>query len=144
MKCEFTVIESIKRIVAGQAKAAGIPEDLMPTVDMDDVYTPATYNDPELTERIVESLKKSIGAKNVLTLKPVMGGEDFGRYGRTNHEVPVCMLWLGAVDPDEHRRYIAGELKLPSLHSSKFAPLPEPSIRTGVTAMTQIMLDLLQ
>ena len=139
-----SVIEAIKRIVKGQARAAGIPDDLMPTVDMDDVYTPATYNDPKLTDQIVESLNKSIGPKNVLTLKPVMGGEDFGRYGRTSHQVPVCMLWLGAVNPEDHRRFTAGEIKLPSLHSSKFAPLPEPSIRTGVTAMTQIMLDLLQ
>lgn len=139
-----TVIDAIKRIVEGQARAAGIPDDLMPTVDMDDVYTPATYNDPLLTERIVKSLDKSIGSKNVLTLKPVMGGEDFGRYGRTKHKVPVCMLWLGAVDPELHHRFSAEGIKLPSLHSSKFAPLPEPSILTGVTAMTQILLDLLK
>jgi hippurate hydrolase len=32
---------------------------------------------------------------------------------------------------------------LPSLHSSKFAPLPEPAIKTGVTALTAAALDLL-
>ena len=32
---------------------------------------------------------------------------------------------------------------LPSLHSNKFAPVPEPTIKTGVTAMTASALDLL-
>jgi len=137
-----TLIESIKRIVKGQAEAAGIPEDLMPIVELDDVFTPATYNDPDLMSQVVQSLKKAIGDENVQELNPVMGGEDFGRYGRTEHQVPVCMLWLGAVAPKQHERFLNGEIELPSLHSSQFAPLPEPTIRTGVTAMTQTLLDL--
>ena len=137
-----TLIESIKRIVKGQAEAAGIPEDLMPIVELDDVFTPATYNDPDLMSQVVQSLRKAIGDENVQALNPVMGGEDFGRYGRTDHQVPVCMLWLGAVDPRQHERFLKGEIELPSLHSSQFAPLPEPTIRTGVTAMTQTLLDL--
>jgi hippurate hydrolase len=32
---------------------------------------------------------------------------------------------------------------LPSLHSSKFAPVPEPTIKTGITAVTAAALDLL-
>ena len=137
-----TLIESIQRIVKGQAEAAGIPEDLMPIVELDDVFTPATYNDPDLMSQVVQSLKKAIGDENVQELNPVMGGEDFGRYGRTEHQVPVCMLWLGAVAPKQHERFLNGEIDLPSLHSSTFAPLPEPTIRTGVTAMTQTLLDL--
>ena len=139
-----TLIESIKRIVKGQAEAAGIPEDLMPIVELDDVFTPATYNDPDLMSQVVQSLKKAIGDENVQELNPVMGGEDFGRYGRTKHQVPVCMLWLGAVAPTQYECFLKGEIELPSLHSSQFAPLPEPTIRTGVTAMTQILLDLFQ
>jgi hippurate hydrolase len=33
---------------------------------------------------------------------------------------------------------------LPSLHSSKFAPLPEPTITTGVEAMTAAVLEVLK
>jgi hippurate hydrolase len=139
-----TLIESIKRIVKGQAEAAGIPGDLMPIVELDDVFTPATYNDPDLMRRVISSLNKAIGEENVFELNPVMGGEDFGRYGRTEHKVPVCMLWLGAVDPKQHERFLKGEIKLPSLHSSQFAPLPETTIQTGVAAMTQTLLDLFQ
>jgi hippurate hydrolase len=33
---------------------------------------------------------------------------------------------------------------LPALHSAHFAPLPELALKTGVTAMTDAALDLLQ
>ena len=33
---------------------------------------------------------------------------------------------------------------LPSLHSSRWAPLPEPTIRTGVKAMTSAVLELMK
>jgi hippurate hydrolase len=62
-----------------------------------------------------------------------MGGEDFGQYGRTVEKVPTCMFRLGAVDP------VPG----PPIHSSKFAPIPEPTLKTGVTSLTAAALDLL-
>jgi len=34
--------------------------------------------------------------------------------------------------------------ELPTLHSSKFAPVPEPTIRTGIIAMTTAVLDLMK
>jgi hippurate hydrolase len=33
---------------------------------------------------------------------------------------------------------------LPSLHSALFQPLPEPTLRTGVKAMTSALLDLMK
>jgi hippurate hydrolase len=70
-----------------------------------------------------------------------MGGEDFSRYGRTPEKVPICIFWLGAVSP---QRTQDGGKPLPSLHSSIFAPVPEPTIKTGVKAMTAAALELLQ
>src|ERR1035441_8675221 len=43
-------LAAMKRIVRGQALAAGIPEDRLPEVKMTDEITPALYNDPKLTE----------------------------------------------------------------------------------------------
>ena len=37
-----------------------------------------------------------------------------------------------------------GASPLPSLHSSKFAPIPEPTIRLGLVAMTSAVLDLMK
>jgi metal-dependent amidase/aminoacylase/carboxypeptidase family protein len=52
-------------------------------------------------------------------------------------------LWIGAVNPvafAEHQRTGA---RLEPLHSARYAPEPEPTIKTGVTAMTAAALELL-
>jgi len=134
------VLASIERVAKGIALAAGIPEDRAPIVEVEQSEaTDATYNDPALTERLAKALEGSLGASNVIRIDPAMVSEDFGRFG-LGRDVPVAMLALGAVDP---ARIARGE-RLPSLHSSQFAPLPEPSIRTGVKAMTTMVMELLR
>jgi amidohydrolase len=137
------VISSIERIVKGIAASAGVPKNLEPIVSVKDEYTPAMYNTPELTERVVVSLKNMIGEENVVKREPSMGGEDFGRYGREEPRIPICMYRLGSVAPGriaESKR--PGGRGLPSLHSSKYLPERE-AIRVGVTTMSGAAIDLL-
>lgn len=137
-------IEAIRRICRGEAIAAGLPDDLMPVVTVkEEEFTPSTYNDPALTRRVRAALDRWLGTENVKTIDPEMGGEDFSQFGRTFDKVPVCLFRLGAVDPAKVAESLRTGLPLPSLHSSKFAPLPEPTIKTGITAMTAAALDLL-
>ena len=137
-------IAAIKRICRGEAIAAGLPDDLMPVIAIkEDEFTPATYNDPALTRRVRGSLVNWLGADNVTTIDPEMGGEDFSQFGRTVEKVPICLFRVGAVDPALVAESKRTGVPLPSLHSSKFAPLPEPTIKTGVTALTGAALDLL-
>lgn len=137
-------IEAVKRICRGEAIAAGIPEDLMPIVEvLEGEFTPASYNDPALTRRVRGALNEWLGAAAVQTIDPEMGGEDFGQFGRTLEKVPICMFRVGAVDPQKIAESQRTGAPLPSLHSSKFAPLPEPAIKTGVTALTAAALELL-
>jgi len=137
-------IAAIKRICRGEAIAAGVPDDLLPVISIkEDEFTPATYNDPALTRRVRGSLINWLGADNVKTIDPEMGGEDFSQFGRTVEKVPICLFRVGAVDPALVAESQRTGLPLPSLHSSKFAPLPEPTIKTGVTALTGAALDLL-
>lgn len=139
------VLASIERITRSIAEAAGIPEDRMPTVTVrEDEFTPATYNDPELTRRLAGVMESGLGAANVVKMEPVMGGEDFGRFGLEGQQIPVTIFWLGAVDPAKVEQSRKTGTPLPSLHSSQFAPLPEPTIRTGVRAMTLAVLELLK
>ena len=70
-----------------------------------------------------------------------MGGEDFGRYGRTTHKIPIFMFRLGAVSSAAVKRAQALGEPLPSLHSAKFAP-DTACLKTGVTAMTAAVLEL--
>jgi hippurate hydrolase len=137
------VLDAIERITKGIAVAAGIPEERAPIVKIArEEFTPSTYNDPELAGRVVPVLEAALGSDNVIRVDPVMGGEDFSRYG-LDTGVPIFMFWLGAVDPVRYREAREQGLTLPSLHSSEFAPLPEPAIRIGVTATTAAVLELL-
>jgi amidohydrolase len=139
------VLAAIPRIAKGMAIAAGLPEDRMPIVNEEqDEFTPSTYNNPELTKRLFSVWQTTLGKDNVVKLDPTMGGEDFSLYSLSDHSIPAVMFSVGAVDPvkiDESKRT---GTPLPSLHSSKFAPVPEPTIKTAVTAMTATVLDLLK
>jgi len=137
-------IEAIRRICRGEAIAAGLPEDRLPIVTVaEDEFTPATYNDPALTRRVQQALAAALGAANVRTIDPVMGGEDFSQFGRTVEKIPISLFWLGAVEPARVAESERTGVALPSLHSSRFAPVPEPTIKTGVAAMSVAALDLL-
>jgi hippurate hydrolase len=138
------LLDGIRRIAAGQARAMGMPEDRLPEVSVKDEFTPALYNDPELTARLVAVLQRELGADRVVQVEPVMGGEDFSEFGRTEPKIPIAYFWLGAVDPAKFAEATAAGTSLPSLHSPLFAPLPEPTIRTGVQAMTAAALELLR
>src|SRR6266850_2515664 len=93
-------IAAIKRIVRGQALTAGVPDDRLPEVKVLDDFTAATYNNPELTERLAGVFKSRFGDANVIKKKPTMGGEDFGEYGRTEDKIPICMFYVGGVKPE--------------------------------------------
>ncbi len=136
-------LAALRRIVRGQALAAGIPEKLMPTVEIAKESARSTYNDPALTRRIAAAIGQSIGEGNVIAKKPVMGAEDFGLYGRVEPGIPICMFWLGTITRESVAESLKSGQILPSLHSSKFAPVPEPTLKTGVTAMTAGVLELL-
>ena len=133
------VLASIERIAKGIAIAGGVPADRMPVVELlKGESVDSTYNDPKLTERIVAALTRDMGAKNVVQIDPLMVSEDFGRFG-LGGKIPTTMLNVGAVDPAK----IASGERLPSLHSSEFAPVPEPTLRGSIKAMTLSVLELL-
>jgi len=138
------VLASIERITKGVALAAGIPEDRAPIVKVSETeVTAATYNDPKLMERLTGAFKKALGEENVVSVAPIMGSEDFG-YLSLDQKIPSVIFWLGAADPAKVKQSKDTGTPLPSLHSSLFAPVPEPTLRTGVKAMTAAVLDLMQ
>jgi amidohydrolase len=135
------MLAGLTRVTRGIAAAAGLPEDRMPIVQIkEEEYTPATYNDPDLTQRVVATLQSWLGRENLVRDEPQMGGEDFGMYGRTEDKIPICMLWLGSVPAEKMR----GGQAPPPIHSAFYYPDPEPTIKTGVTTLVAAVLDLLK
>ena len=137
------LLQGIKRIAKAQAMSAGLPESLYPEVTWEQDYTPSTYNDPDLAERVMAAIRENLGAKRVIQSDPVMGGEDFAHYGRTDPKIPSLIFWLGGVNIDTYREAKEKGESLPSLHSPFWAPDTEPTIKTGIEAMTSASLSIL-
>jgi len=138
------LLSGIERIAINQARALGFPEDKLPEVVIGNEGTPALWNDPALVSRNVEVLKRTLGDDHVIEIDKVMGGEDFSRYGRVEPRIPSHMFRLGTAVPAQYAAYQRGEVQLPSMHSPFYAPDAAPAIETGVTAMTAVVLDLLE
>jgi amidohydrolase len=139
------VLKAIDDIAKGIASAGAVPADRAPIVTVrKDEFTPATYNNPDLTKRLVAVWKNVLGADNVEIADPTMGGEDFSEYSLPDHSIPAVDFHIGAVDPEKIAQFKKEGKELPSLHSSKFAPVPEPTIRVGIIGMTSAVLELMK
>jgi hippurate hydrolase len=136
------IIAAVRRTAQGLAEAYGIPADRMPSVTLGE-STPATYNDAALAERLRAAAAAALGKDRVLPTPAVMGSEDVGQFSLEG-KIPMTMYWLGAADPDKLAQSRKSGVALPSLHSALFAPVYEPAIRTGVTSMSAMALDLLK
>ena len=137
-------ISTIRRMARGLAEANGLSKESYPDITLKDEYTPALFNNPELTEKVRTSFETALGKENVLELSPVMGGEDFGMYGRDEPIIPTALFWLGSVNKKVYDTSLRENIGLPSLHSAYFLPDPEPTISTGVKAMSAAIIDLYQ
>jgi amidohydrolase len=139
------VLDGIRRTAQGVALAAGVPDDRAPIVTIvKDEITPVNYNDPALTARVKSTLVKTLGARNVIDGTSHMGSEDFGVLGLDGHKIPTFMFWLGAMDPAKFAAAEAAGKSLPGPHTSRFEPVPESTLRTGIVSMSSVAISLLQ
>jgi hippurate hydrolase len=137
------MLASIERMVRGIALSAGVPDDLMPLIRRPGEATPPMENDPALTERVRSILVSVLGEENVLLIPQLTGSEDFSVFGNGTPRVPICYMRLGAADPRELEESGSSRRDLPYLHSSRFAPPPDPTIRIGAIAMAGAVAGLL-
>lgn len=133
------LLDGIKRIANAQAEAFGAPA---PVIKVEQDYTPSLFNDADLADKAMTAIADTIGKDNVKEVPPVMGGEDFSQYGRTGENIPGLLFWVGAVAPEKYAAAQDSSLPLPSLHSPFFAPDYDPTIATGVEAMTAAALEM--
>ncbi len=139
------ILAAIKRIAEGEARAAGMPEDRLPIVTVDEMeHTPAMINDPELTKRVAAALRQGLGQDVVIERPAEMGAEDFAHFGRFRAGTKACMFRLGSVSADKMAASKqSGAMPLSSVHSARYAPDPAPTITTGVRGMAAAVMDLL-
>lgn len=137
------LLDGIARVARGEAIAGGMPDDKLPRMTVQEPYTPATYNTPALTDRVVAAFGARFGER-VQALPSAMVGEDFSQYYRADKaNVESLIFWVGGVPRDQWDKAQRGEITLPSLHSSFWAPDAPAVIATATEAMTAATLDLM-
>lgn len=138
------LLDGIRRIVRGEAIAAGIPEDRMPEITIrENEFTPATVNTEALTASSAALFREHFGAARVQQTPPVMGGEDFSRYHLADPSIESMIFWVGGV-PQARWEAAGGDVaRLPSLHSPFWAPEAETVIATATEAMVVAAMGVL-
>lgn len=102
----------------------------------------AVVNSEQVVTRVEAVLSASFGNKYVRRMPPLAASEDFSAF--VNEGVPSMFFMIGTSDPKqfEASRKPGGK-PLPANHSPFFAPIPEPSIKNGVSAMSLAVLSVL-
>lgn len=135
------VLKAIDRIARATAAGARAPDPVV-TVSLEE-FTPATLNDVALTRKTVGVFKEALGEGNVRERKPVMGAEDFSRFAEG--KTPIFMYFLGTVPRELYDAAQKPDAPpLPGMHTDRYAPVPEPSIRAGVRTECLAILNLLR
>ena len=130
--------DGIRRTAKAAAATAGAPEPEVKIVAGGD----AVINNAALVERTEATLKAALGAK-VKRMPPITPSEDFSEYSGAG--VPAMFFLVGVYDPkDVEASRQAGGKPLPINHSPFFSPVPEPSIKTSIKAMSLAVLTALQ
>jgi amidohydrolase len=138
------LLDGIARIAKGEAIAAGVPDDRMPVVTVQNEFTPATYNTQPLSGRLLGLFTGRFGRDRVIETPSVMGGEDFGRFYLADTSIQSTIFWVGGVPQAKWDAAKANKTSLPSLHSAYWAPDAEAVIATATEAMTAAALDILK
>ncbi|KAF0960355.1 amidohydrolase [Rhodococcus sp. T7] len=122
---------ALRRIIYAEADASGAPKPLI-----EELYTfPRNYNDPDAAAALVAELRKVLGEDNVLPSSPIMGSEDFGLLAEAIGVPSVYWMFGG-----HSAETLSSGKPVPVNHSPFFAPVPEPTLSTGVrAAMTAIL-----
>ncbi|NJS14180.1 MAG: amidohydrolase [Sphingopyxis sp.] len=144
-KTRMMLLNGIRRIARGEAIAAGVPEDRMPVVAVEDKeFTPSTFNTPDFTLEMGAFLQSRFGEARVRQVPAVMGGEDFGQFQRADTKIKSLIFWVGGVKQAEYDAAMKNGTQLPSLHSPFWAPDAPMVISTATEAMTAMTLKLLK
>ncbi|MEV6072419.1 amidohydrolase [Nocardia sp. NPDC052001] len=133
------VSKAVERIVRAEAVASGADREpeITPTHAL-----PLTVNDATATGIVLDALTENFGAERVFTLPQAFSGsEDFSTFG-TALGVPSVFWHFGGADPLLFEGIAVESIledglpaHIPVNHSSRYAPVPEPTIQVGVTAL---------
>ncbi|PSR59097.1 MULTISPECIES: M20 family metallopeptidase [Nocardia] len=128
-----TILDAIRRIVTAECQASGSPRD--PEFELFDRF-PLTDNEPGATARVAEAFAAYFG-DHATEMPMASASEDFSDIPNALG-VPYTYWGVGGTDPEEFQAALqAGRVMqdIPVNHSPNFAPVIEPTLRTGTEAL---------
>lgn len=139
------LLSAIKRVALNTARAAGLPENLLPEVVEVDTPTPPTLNDIPLTQHLKKVWTEKLGKDVFATpkMRDGMGAEDFPFFVSEPY-IPSVYFSIGGTPKEDFERESKGGPAVPGHHSPLFKITPEPAVRAGVEASVIALLDLLK
>ena len=128
---EELIFERIRQIVTKTAEANGAEA----TVELPySSHYPVTFNNIDLTAKMLPSLKKTAGESNVLLVPAETGAEDFSFFA---NEVPGLYFYIGGMPKGQDPKTTA------SHHTPDFY-LEESGFILGVNAMVNLVADYME
>ncbi|HUH32458.1 MAG TPA: M20 family metallopeptidase [Daejeonella sp.] len=126
------IISAVKRICCAECSASNAPREPEFT---ELVSYPLTENDAVSSARVAEAFQAQFGDKS-LEAKPASASEDFSVFGR-NWKVPYVFWFVGGTEPSIYLEAKKNNQlnTIPSNHSPRFAPVLNPTLKTGIQAM---------
>lgn len=97
-------------------------------------HYPVTFNNIELTEKMLPTLKKSAGESNVILVPAETGAEDFSFFA---NEVPGLYFYIGGLPKGQDPKTSA------SHHTPDFF-IDESGFITGINAMVNLVVDYME
>jgi hippurate hydrolase len=137
------LVAAVTETANGIAQAAGLGPDYLPQVERSAVLTPSVANDPGLCVRLTRVLEDWLGEDRIKTCRPLLGSEDFSRFGEVDPPLPLTLFFLGVTEPDIFAKLQADPARLPRLHTPTFSPAVEPALELGMRCFTAATLELL-
>jgi amidohydrolase len=127
------VLAAITRIVNAEAAASGAPKP--PEITPLDHYA-LVVNDAAANQRVGDAFRQYFSEGRVEKTLPTSASEDFGCFG-AQWKVPSVFWFIGGTDPEIYAKAkAAGRLNdLPTNHNPRFAPVIQPTLRTGVETL---------
>ena len=136
------LLEGIERIAVNIGRAAGLPDDRLPRIEMKG-GVPVTVNDTALVKRLSARWRKELSEDAFADYqRQDMGGEDFP-YLTIDPYIPSTYFAIGGTTKERFEREAAGGPAVASHHSPLFEIAPEPAVRSGVTATVIALKELM-
>lgn len=137
------LLQGIKRIAENMGRVAGLPDELLPTVNFSADPNPPAINDPELAHRF-EAVWTTAFGTDAVGNKPKnhMGSEDFP-YFTTDPRIPSVYFLVGGTSKEEMEIAEEGGAPVASNHSPFFRIEPELAVTRGIEATVLALMDLM-